>query len=659
MKCKKSQRAFTIVELVIVIAVIAILAAVLIPTFSTVIGRAEESRALAEARNAWKEVSFTYATGYRGFAADCGELNGWYYDEEDEVAKYDVGEEYTVTYDGEDFKVLAFCGTYAVREWGAINDPTVDYRNLGIGDDPFALIVTYYDTIYSRGFAWITGTSNTETKLYLAEGNAGKDADFSGAAISGTLTSGNGFNAHKVHVTGLKPQTSYSYKVGSNGHWQYGTFKTEKLAPASITAVFLSDAQTKDPDKLAVWENTLAQAVETAGRSIDMVLFNGDQADANGGKNLNGDMTVYDIRYVVARQTIGDYVGSIPYMASSGNHEATQSYTLSNNNDIDFGVDGVADDGFTSKGGYYSYDYGFAHFVVLDSNDKGSAQLAWLEADLAACDARWKIVMMHNGPYATGDHSNDNNTKLIISSFTPLFSKYHVDLVLQAHDHTYSKTLPYKWDSTGFFNTADASKNTANGKTADSIEGVVNFNVTRTTSDGRTFDLDPHGTYYVTTGAAGHRVGLSEADAGIWSETVKGSDGSVQPLIEGIGFLYNEYQVVVGTMQYSNSYTPFEASTRISQANTLGSSLKGTSASFTYSSAQRFTAGDPASAHVSAQMFGVLNVSESTLRYSFYTVEGNTVKLFDELIVMKTIGSAWTEKPAGRKDCTKTHPEHE
>ncbi len=50
------KRGFTIVELVIVIAVIAILAAVLIPTFSNVIAKANESRALQEARNKYTEA---------------------------------------------------------------------------------------------------------------------------------------------------------------------------------------------------------------------------------------------------------------------------------------------------------------------------------------------------------------------------------------------------------------------------------------------------------------------------------------------------------------------------------------------------------------------------------------------------------------------------
>lgn len=47
----KNRKGFTITELVIVIAVIAILAAVLIPTFSGIIGKANESADLQEARS--------------------------------------------------------------------------------------------------------------------------------------------------------------------------------------------------------------------------------------------------------------------------------------------------------------------------------------------------------------------------------------------------------------------------------------------------------------------------------------------------------------------------------------------------------------------------------------------------------------------------------
>ena len=54
MKLKTNKKGFTIVELVIVIAVIAILAAVLIPNLSRLVEKANDSKALQEAESAMK-----------------------------------------------------------------------------------------------------------------------------------------------------------------------------------------------------------------------------------------------------------------------------------------------------------------------------------------------------------------------------------------------------------------------------------------------------------------------------------------------------------------------------------------------------------------------------------------------------------------------------
>lgn len=53
---RMNKKAFTIVELVIVIAVIAVLAAVLIPTFSGIVNKAKESAALQEVKQAYTEA---------------------------------------------------------------------------------------------------------------------------------------------------------------------------------------------------------------------------------------------------------------------------------------------------------------------------------------------------------------------------------------------------------------------------------------------------------------------------------------------------------------------------------------------------------------------------------------------------------------------------
>ena len=53
---KNNRKGFTIVELVIVIAVIAILAGVLIPTFAGIVEKANKSAALQEATNLYKQL---------------------------------------------------------------------------------------------------------------------------------------------------------------------------------------------------------------------------------------------------------------------------------------------------------------------------------------------------------------------------------------------------------------------------------------------------------------------------------------------------------------------------------------------------------------------------------------------------------------------------
>ncbi len=91
------KKGFTIVELVIVIAVIAILAAVLIPTFTGVINKAKDSKALQEARNLWTQYTVenaeTFGDVKEAYVLSNGNvylvLNGQFYNEK--PATYTTG----------------------------------------------------------------------------------------------------------------------------------------------------------------------------------------------------------------------------------------------------------------------------------------------------------------------------------------------------------------------------------------------------------------------------------------------------------------------------------------------------------------------------------------------------------------------------------------
>ncbi|MBS7264018.1 MAG: prepilin-type N-terminal cleavage/methylation domain-containing protein, partial [Eubacteriales bacterium] len=93
---KNKRRGFTVVELVIVVAVVAILATVLIPTFSNVLKKADESAALLRAKNLLTELVADYV------------LQG---KETDLVAFIESGNKvYTFGYDAEEGKILTYHG---------------------------------------------------------------------------------------------------------------------------------------------------------------------------------------------------------------------------------------------------------------------------------------------------------------------------------------------------------------------------------------------------------------------------------------------------------------------------------------------------------------------------------------------------------------------
>ena len=79
MKNRKAKKGFTIIELVIVIAVIGILAAVLIPTFSGVIEKANLAAAQEAAKNAYTQYLVDHATDGKAQDNICIAVDGTYY----------------------------------------------------------------------------------------------------------------------------------------------------------------------------------------------------------------------------------------------------------------------------------------------------------------------------------------------------------------------------------------------------------------------------------------------------------------------------------------------------------------------------------------------------------------------------------------------------
>jgi|GEM_PF-354835 len=342
------------------------------------------------------------------------------------------------------------------------------------------------DPSTSEGFTWYTGTVSAASDLQLVE-KVGQNPDFSQAlqftGLYSVSTNKASQRVHKAKATGLKPGTTYSYRVGDAflGIWsEIGTFTT---APASgaFTFIDLADTQAKSEDEAILSSETIAKALDTVD-DAKFVALNGDVVDT-GSNEGQWDWMLGHSQTSLLNTTI---------VAAAGNHEKEKNSYIEH-----FDIK-AATGSDTTTGAYYSYDYSNAHFLVLNNNensteyaDFSTAQIEWMKADVAAAKAagsKWIIAIMHKGPYTTSNHATDPDimgANGIRTKIAPIMDNLGIDLVLQGHDHIYARSKPIKADSTA--DNAYKITETFNGQ---NVEYTVN----------------PDGTIYLIPNTAGAKV---------------------------------------------------------------------------------------------------------------------------------------------------------
>ncbi len=122
----------------------------------------------------------------------------------------------------------------------------------------------------------------------------------------------------------------------------------------------------------------------------------------------------------------------VKFRATLGNHDIRTAN----------GDPQVAYPGFNMDGRYYTYTAGPAQFFALDTNSNADwePQLAWLDRELAASPAPWKIVYGHHNIYSSGHYGVNESHWAQILKFC--FKRYGVQLYINGHDHHYERTIP-------------------------------------------------------------------------------------------------------------------------------------------------------------------------------------------------------------------------
>ena len=99
---------------------------------------------------------------------------------------------------------------------------------------------------------------------------------------------------------------------------------------------------------------------------------------------------------------------------------------------------------------------------VVWSAPQVEAQLQWLENQLAASTAYWKIVVGHHPVFSGGSHGN---TPILVERLPPLFKRHNVQLYLNGHDHDLQHI---QQDGTNYLTSGAA----ASSRDTHSIEGT-------------------------------------------------------------------------------------------------------------------------------------------------------------------------------------------
>ena len=359
-------------------------------------------------------------------------------------------------------------------------DKTPKQVNVHMGDNPSEEVNITYTTV---------GSDDTQVILMAPDGSV--------ATLDGESSVGGASKYyHKIPVLGLEPATEYHYTVGIAPNTYSGKFKTApaKGSKDTIKFVYLADTQVSNATTGKALGATLAEVnnmapdfVYLAGDITDIAtdegqweqIFNNSGAFPTGGQDMFGNQLIAAIQ---------------------GNHD---------NNTFNRHINASAQSDWDGTQGniVYSFDYGPITFVMLNLESARSdatsraKQKAYLEAAIADANNRgqWTAVGFHKSLYTGASHIVDSDVIDARKYWGPVFAELDVDLVLQGHDHVYSR---------GFVTAEGMNGNIAN------VDGVVQ---------------DPENIPMYMVG--GHAGGLK------WYSKVGYTPGTGDPLASGYSFL--------------------------------------------------------------------------------------------------------------------------
>ncbi|GAA1593298.1 purple acid phosphatase family protein [Actinoplanes couchii] len=342
--------------------------------------------------------------------------------------------------------VILGVATLAVGALGApaqAADPaTLSAVILGVGANETQRIVTWYSSADSTQSVQLAPAAS------VTGGEFPAGAQTFAALGSANIASSGGFNRHAT-ITGLAEHTSYSYRVGSEGNWSPAyTFKTQDFE-GDYDFLFYGDPQIGASGNVANdqagWTDTLNVSL-AANPDAELLVSGGDQVEtANTEAQWNAFLA-------------SDKLRQYPWMATIGNHDvggkAYEQHLYTPNTDRSGSYYSNGNPASNTSGGNYWYIHKDTLFIDLNSNSYATSQGGGGDAahvkyvtdviNQHGAEAKWTVLVYHHAIYSAAAHAKDSDAKVRRVDFPKTFSDLGVDLVLQGHDHVYTRSYLIK-----------------------------------------------------------------------------------------------------------------------------------------------------------------------------------------------------------------------
>ena len=275
----------------------------------------------------------------------------------------------------------------------------------------------------------ITYTTETDTATMVSLHKAGDDANI--IYVEGTSYQGiSGKYIHEIAVSGLEAYTDYEYTVGDGFNSKSGTFRTALAQndTRTFTFAYIADTQVSNASNAKALGATLAAVNEM---NPDFVYLAGDTTDSATNESQWEWLFNNDGLYPTGGE---DMFANNLIAVTQGNHDNDELYQHINAPEEAGRI-------------VYSFDYGTVKFISLnlesarksdDARDKQEAYLREAVKD-AKENGQWVVVGFHKSLYTGASHITDSDVVSARKFWAPIFAELDVDLVLQGHDHVYSR----------------------------------------------------------------------------------------------------------------------------------------------------------------------------------------------------------------------------